>query len=78
MEKCSQQTKLMGRPYNTIRRYINTDYRRVLRREEPQEKVKTRIHSTNNKRPRMRLVYTNEKIAVKREQWKMAANQLTD
>lgn len=46
----------MNRPYNTTRRIIETDYRRERRMEKPQEKTEAKIHSTNNKGSRIRLV----------------------
>lgn len=46
--------------HKTKRRSVKTGRGRKLGREESQEKTEVRIHSANNKGPRMRHICANE------------------
>lgn len=52
----------MDRPHFMTQRVVKIDYRRkTCRKKKQQEKTEPRIHSTNNKRPGLRLISANEK-----------------
>lgn len=60
MEKNKLENKT-SRPHNTTRGIVKIDYWGEHERKDTKEKTTYWIRPANNKGPRMRFVYTNEK-----------------